>query len=135
MKLTFVLVPALLAASAVAHAERPKGRWHEPISIEQVEAETAERFAASDSDGDGQLTPDEFFSEERQAARIAERKERMFGKLDKDRDGLVSQEEFSRRTERLRELDTNGDGKVSRDERRGHFGDKQSRGWRRSHKD
>ena len=118
MKLPLLLVPVLLAASAAAFAEKPHGRWQGPISIEEAEARATERFAAIDADGDGTVTREELFSEERHKARKAEKHQRMFDRLDADDDGIVTAEEFVKRIERLARLDSNDDGEVTRDELR-----------------
>lgn len=115
-KLPLILIPALLAAGALAFAGKPQGRWHGPISIEEAKARATERFADIDTDGDGRVTQEELFSEERKAAKIAEKRQRRFDRLDADGDGAITPEEFARRVQRLEELDSNGDGEITRDE-------------------
>ena len=118
MKTSLILIPVLLAASAAAFAEKPDRRWHGPISIEEAEARAAERFSRIDADGDGALTREELFSEERRKERIDERRQRKFDRLDADGDGTVSAEEYGKRIERLVALDSDEDGQVSREELR-----------------
>lgn len=118
MKASLILIPALFAASTATFAERPHGRWHAPVSIDEAEAESAERFSAIDADGDGKLTAEELFSEENRAARKAEMQQRRFDRLDADGNGLISSEEFGKRTARLAQLDTDHDGQVTHEELR-----------------
>ena len=118
MKTSLILIPALLAASAAAFAEKPDRRWHGPISIEEAEARAAERFSRIDADGDGTLTREELFSEERRQERVGERRQRKFERLDADGDGTVSAEEYGKRMERLLALDSDQDGQVTREELR-----------------
>lgn len=118
MKAPTLLIPVLLAASAAALAEKPHKRWQGPISIEEAEARAAERFDRNDADGDGRLTREELFSEERRRERGEERRERMFDRLDADGDGTVSAKEYARRIERLVALDSDADGQVTREELR-----------------
>ena len=118
MKTSLILIPVLLAASAAAFAEKPERRWHGPISIEEAEARAAERFSRIDADGDGTLSRDELFSEERRQERTDERRQRKFERLDADGDGAVSAEEYGKRMERLLALDSDEDGQVTREELR-----------------
>ena len=154
-----------LACSAWA---RPHD-MHPPISIEQAESRAAQAFAGADSNGDSELSRDEFTAaelphpgprpgrpfarkwmhndaepdsdaydaalfdaldtnadgmlsraeasrEQRRAAHKALIKQHAFTHLDRDDSGTISVSEFTQRVQRLRELDENADGEVSRDE-------------------
>lgn len=76
----------------------------------------AQWFDALDTDGDGSLSRAEAGREHRHAAHSALVKQRMFAKLDSDDDGAISTAEFTQRVERLKQLDQNADGEISRDE-------------------
>lgn len=86
----------------------------------QQEART-HNFETADSDGDGQLSPDEY-SDMPATLRAARQKE-MFARLDEDGDGKLSREEFPSVVGRLKTLDADEDGVVTRKEMRA--------GWRR----
>ena len=97
MKLNTAL--AALAMSVVASAAAAQGWGHGPLAGPLTEAErdeiAAERFAAADADGDGQLTQDEVLAaaEEVERARRQERAARMIEALDTDDNGMLSLEE------------------------------------------
>lgn len=75
-------------------------------------------FQALDSDGNGQLSPEEFSREHRQAVRKSLMRSRAFEHMDADHNGELSRSEFPARIARLKELDADGNGEVSRDELR-----------------
>lgn len=75
------------------------------VTLEEMKAATAERFAKRDVDGDGVVS-----REDRRAQRANRRAER-FDKIDADSDGMISKEEFTTFTS----------------ERRGKRGDKAER--------
>ena len=76
-------------------------------------------FDEADLDGNGELSRKEA-SGMRKAARSV-RKRAFFEKLDKDKDGMLSEQEFSARAARLNALDANSDGRLSGEEiLRGH---------------
>ena len=105
------------AAAKLPHGPRHRGPHpFGAMGEEHREAIEAELFDTLDVDGDGMLSRAEASRENRQAARRAAMKQRAFARLDADGNGVVSQEEFAQRLERLRALDENADGEVSRDE-------------------
>jgi Ca2+-binding EF-hand superfamily protein len=78
----------------------------------------AEVFAAADTDGDGQLSQEEF-------ARLPEvhrelARTRMFERLDVNGDGVLDRDEFPRWWAELRAMDRDGDGLVTFAEMREH---------------
>jgi len=78
----------------------------------------AEFFAALDTDGNGELSAEEFAPENHRAARKTLRQKRMFARMDADGSGGLSIDEFPGRAQRMRSLDSNEDGEVTRDELR-----------------
>ena len=93
------------------------------------------KFDDIDADGDGAISRDEFKAAKSRShrrgkpgrhdsgdkANKADRKERLFARLDADEDGYLSLAEFNKPVERLRALDANGDGQVDRSERRSGY--------------
>ena len=73
-------------------------------------------FDAADADGDGKLSREEW-RELPRAARDAAR-ERMFARMDDNGDGVLEAAEFAPNVERLRALDADGDGRLTRREMR-----------------
>ncbi|MCY4427016.1 MAG: EF-hand domain-containing protein [Halieaceae bacterium] len=71
-------------------------------------------FDEADLDGNGELSRKEA-SGMKKAARSV-RKRALFAKLDKDKDGMLSEQEFSARVARLNALDANSDGQLSGEE-------------------
>ena len=78
----------------------------------------AELFAALDTDGNGELSASEFSPENHRAARKTLMRNRMFARMDADGNGVLDPDEFPGRIQRLRSLDSNGDGEVTHDELR-----------------
>ena len=78
-------------------------------------------FTEMDTDGSGELSADEFSEENRHAARMVVMKRQMFSTLDENDDNVITRDEFDARTKHLTELDTDGNGEVTREELRGHF--------------
>ena len=113
------------------------------ITVEDLEAQRANRFAEFDTDGDGQVSEAEFIA--RAEAQAAERAKNMFERLDADGDGTLSRDVLESRRGRgmgerlISRADTDDSGGVSAEEfeaikermaeRRGFHGD---RGDRRS---
>ena len=78
-------------------------------------------FDAADANGDGQLSEQEFDAVPDAARRV--RLQRLFGRLDRDDDGMLSFAEFPSELTRFESWDVNADGLVSRAEmprRRAH---------------
>lgn len=112
------------------------------ITLEDLEALKAQRFAEFDTDGDGSVTAEEFT--EHAQARAAERAAEMFARLDADGDGVLSRDVLEERMGRgpgermLSRLDTDNSGGISAEEfdaakermaeRRGMFRDGKERG-------
>lgn len=79
---------------------------------------TDEVFSALDADGSGELSKNEFSSENQRTVRKQLKTEKRFAKLDANNSGGIERNEFGGRLERLRAADTNADGSVTRDEMR-----------------
>lgn len=73
-------------------------------------------FDAADADGDGNLSRDEWRELPRAVAEAA--RERMFARMDDNGDGVLEAAEFAPNVERLRALDADGDGRLTRREMR-----------------
>ena len=169
---------AIAAFSAVGATDAPDAaagegaKGNRGVSIETLESRAAERFAKADADGDGRVTPEEFaavrmdrrarrgedarrdgrrgdgsrdrrrsrglfedgafdaadtdgdgklsreeWRELPRAARDAARA-RMFARMDDNGDGVLEAAEFGPNVERLRGLDADGDGRLTRREMR-----------------
>jgi Ca2+-binding EF-hand superfamily protein len=89
----------------------------DPARAERRAENEAAIFATLDTDGDGQLSAEEFGRERQRAARRSLMKTRAFEHLDVNADGVLNRSEFpGQRLARLRDLDADGNGEVSRDE-------------------
>jgi Ca2+-binding EF-hand superfamily protein len=80
----------------------------------------AQVFARLDTDGDGQLSEDEFGARELREARREMVQERMFDRLDRDGSGTLSRAELGVWLNRLEAMDADADGTVTREEARAH---------------
>ena len=87
---------------------------------ERVEARMEERerdaFGMLDQDGDGSVSREEY--ENRDEGIRESRMRRLFEMLDADEDGSITMDEFPSPQDRLRELDADGDGTVTKSEMR-----------------
>lgn len=75
-------------AAAGAQQDRPQG----DVTLSEVQARAAERFAALDGNKDGRVTQAEITAA--REARMAERQARRFDRLDANDDGAVSEAEM-----------------------------------------
>ncbi|WP_162937385.1 EF-hand domain-containing protein [Indioceanicola profundi] len=103
------------------------------IDAAEFEAAAATRFSEIDANGDGSVTKEEATAHAVKAAteRATERAGKMFERLDADKDGTVTQAEFTQARGRMFEhMDRNDDGTLSRDDRpkRKHHGDHRHEG-------
>ena len=99
MKSALFLSSVLLIAAPAVHGER-RG----PISIAELEAHAAERFAAIDADGDERISSDEFNAADVRPPRFMRRGHHSrskgdgqgpkFDAIDADGDGSISRDEF-----------------------------------------
>lgn len=91
------------------------------ITVEDIEALRAQRFAALDADGNGSVSREEFM--EHAAGRAGDRAGKMFDRLDSDGDGALSRDAIEARrgngpdAERMiSRFDSDGDGALSQEE-------------------
>jgi Ca2+-binding EF-hand superfamily protein len=91
------------------------------ITIEDIEALRAQRFAALDADGNGSVSRQEFM--DHAAGRAGDRAGTMFDRLDSDGDGVLSRDAIEARRgdgpdagRMISRFDTDGDGAVSQEE-------------------
>ena len=110
--------PAMAMSGGMGHHGMGGGPDGAPMSPEareaQMQAFQTEVFTALDTDHNGQLSPAEF-ARQREVVRTMIAK-RMFVKLDKNGDGVLTKEEFPPFAQKVDALDTNDDGKVTPDE-------------------
>ena len=95
----------------MGHGDKPATPQERDAQIQAFETDV---FKALDTDHNGQLSPAEF-SKAHDAVHEVMAK-RMFAKLDKNSDGVLTKDEFPPFVQKMSTLDTNGDGTVSRDE-------------------
>ncbi len=97
------------------HEPRRMGRKHRRHHAPADAPETnAALFQALDSDGNGQLSSVEFEQLRTKAREL--RKNAAFDRMDANADGVLDADEFPPFARRAAELDSDGDGKVTRDE-------------------
>lgn len=94
----------------------PWGKFKPSVGPEQ----DAAVFAALDSNGDGRIGRDEFSLRKVHEELRKERQKAVFSRLDKNADGVLTRDEMAAPAERLRALDTDQDGTVTRAEARAH---------------
>ena len=110
-----------------AKMERPRGPIGRSLhrrqrdNLRHGDDMEAEIFTEMDTDGSGELSAEEFSEQNRHAARMVVMKRQMFSTLDENDDNVITRDEFDARTKHLKELDTDGNGEVTREELRGHF--------------
>lgn len=98
------------------HQAEHEGRDRVARREARQRAERREAFETADTDDDGQLSTEEY---EHLPAKVeAERRQRMFARLDANGDGSLTPDEFPSVVNRLEMLDADGDGLVTRDEMR-----------------
>lgn len=136
------LAGGLMLTSTAAQARGPGG-GHERLSFEQLdtngdgqitmaemEARGAARFAATDTNNDGKLSKEELTAAG--SERMAKRVDRMLERLDADGDGALSQAELEdgrkgkgrgdRMEKRFERMDADGSGGISAEEFEAHAG-------------
>ena len=90
------------------------------ITISEMEAAGAARFAELDADGNGSLTNEELLAAAQNQERMAKRVERMMKRMDANENGTIEADELGpnaeRRAERFARLDTDGSGGISQAE-------------------
>lgn len=92
------------------------------ITLDELEAQAAARFAEADTDGDGGLSAEEILAQRQaeQLERAQDRAERLVDRLDDNGDGLVQVEELAdgrRSLDRMFErVDADEDGAISEEE-------------------
>lgn len=85
------------------------------ITRSEFDAARSKRFTEKDANGDGSLSSDEFKTG---LPRIVQRNaERKFNEMDSDNNGLLSRSEFDAGGDSIfKRLDTNGDGRLTKEE-------------------
>lgn len=110
----------------LGHGPRPFGpsarRWRGAEDDEHAERRDAMRsavqeelFAILDTNGDGNVNAEEFSQASREQRELAMRRA-AFKRLDVNQDALLTPDELPDRVARLRNMDTDGDGQVTRAE-------------------
>jgi Ca2+-binding EF-hand superfamily protein len=91
------------------------------VTKAEIEAFRAARFAQADANKDGSLSPEEMAAahDSMMAQRKADREAKMFKRMDKDGNGLISQDEMPippNADKMFDRMDTDGDGAISQAE-------------------
>ena len=89
------------------------------VTLEEVTAAHSARLAKIDADGNGAVSRDEFMASGKASgkAKASERKAKYFDRLDADKDGTISGEEWHAVAQtRFAALDADKDGKVTKEE-------------------
>jgi hypothetical protein len=116
------------------------------ITMAELDAQKAARFADADTNGDGALSREELLARAADHAdtRASRMVERMISRLDTNEDGILQEDEMSARGEdriarRFERVDADDDGAISAEEfdaaaeDRGGRGGKKGKGLRRGH--
>jgi Ca2+-binding EF-hand superfamily protein len=101
-------------------SEPGHGRPWGKLKPEEIAEQETAVFAALDRNGDGQIERDEFSLGKVHEELRKERQRAMFSRLDKNVDGALTRDEMAAPAERLRTLDTDQDGTVTRAEARAY---------------
>jgi Ca2+-binding EF-hand superfamily protein len=96
-----------------------RAAWRETFQARMTELDP-EIFKRLDADGDGKLSTEEFSMAKVHAAVQSVRGEHMFARLDGNSDGVLTQDELPDPVARLRAMDADKDGTVTRDEARAY---------------
>ena len=118
-----------------AHLEEVDTNNDGSFSKAEVEAAEAKRFAVIDTNGDGSISLGEFEAEKMK--RMKERMKKKFDKRDKNGDGVLTADEVGRMGNHFEEMDLDGDGEISKAERKSAHkkmrGDKHKHGKHHKH--
>ncbi len=101
-------------------SEPGHGRPWGKVKPEEIAEQEAAVFAALDTNGNGQIERDEFSLRKVHEEVRSNRQKAAFTHLDKNSDGILTKEEMSVPGDRLRALDTDQDGTVTRAEARAY---------------
>ncbi len=124
-------LPALASTPLPGNADTNKDGF---VSRAEFMTHSDQRFAATDTDGNGVLTP-----AERKAFRMAKREQHAqarFAKTDTNGDGLISMDEYNAaralRTQKIKQfMDVNGDGIIDIEDRQAHKERRKARRFKR----
>ena len=125
--LGLVVTAAMPTAASADRGERPSFTeldtdGNGELTLAELQAHGAERFAEADADGDGLLSSDEMVAaaEGRSEARIAKFVNRMIERRDANGDGFLSVEEMAPKGDRaermLEHVDADNNGTISEEE-------------------
>ena len=94
--------------------ERSDANGDGKLTQDELPPQVAERIMKADADGDGAVTKEEL--EQARQAMGGQFADRIFERLDENRDGKLTQDELTRFAEKLMEADADGDGAVTKEE-------------------